>query len=74
MSGKFFAETPEHAAQWGAALNGGVGTVVGTKVSSPFAAQLLRWEKLDGIGPARYVDENQLDEFNHLLSSVWEAT
>lgn len=44
MSGKFFAETPEHAAQWGARLNGGEGAVVGTDVPNSFAEQLMRWE------------------------------
>jgi len=24
----------------------------------------MRWEKLDGIGPARYVDESQLGQLN----------
>lgn len=74
MSGKFFAENPEDAAQWGQTLNGGQGAVVGTRVPSSFADQLMRWEKLDGIGPARYVDESQLSEFNRLLSGIWEVS
>ena len=33
----------------------------------------MSWEKLDGIGPARYVDESQLDEFNGLINGIWEV-
>ena len=73
MTGKFFAETPEDAWSWADALNGGEGGVVGTEVPSSFADQLMRWEKLDGIGPARYVDEDQLEEFNLLLTGIWDV-
>jgi hypothetical protein len=73
MSGKFFAENAEDAATWGERLNGGQGAVVGTEVPTSFADQLMSWEKLDGIGPARYVDKSQLDEFNGLISGIWEV-
>jgi hypothetical protein len=73
MSGKFFAENAEDAATWGERLNGGQGAVVGTEVPTSFADQLMSWEKLDGIGPARYVDESQLGDLNELMSGIWEV-
>lgn len=74
MSGKFFAETPEHAAEWGRRLiygkEGIPFHVVETRVPTSFADRLMRWDKLDGIGPARYVDDFLLDELNRLRSPI----
>ncbi|MFF2298759.1 RHS repeat-associated core domain-containing protein [Arthrobacter sp. NPDC058127] len=64
LGGKWFAESGEHAAQWGSLLNYGEGSVVKVRVSGSFADQLMRLAKLDGIGPARYVGEHQLDQLN----------
>lgn len=74
MSGKFFAETPEHAAEWGRRLiygkEGIPFHVVETRVPTSLADRLMRWDKLDGIGPARYVDDFLLDELNRLRSPI----
>lgn len=74
MTGKFFAETPEHAAAWGRDLiygkEGLPFHVVETRVPTSFADRLMRWDKLDGIGPARYVDDFLLDELNRVRSPI----
>jgi hypothetical protein len=61
------------AEQWGQWLNGGEGGIVGTSVPRSFADQLMRWEKLDSIGPARFVDPGQLDWLNRLMHGIWEV-
>ncbi len=61
LSGKFFAESAEHAAQWGKMLEGaGNFRVIETRVPTRVAEQLMRWGRLDGIGPARYGELEQL--------------
>jgi hypothetical protein len=40
-TGKYFAESAEHARQWGQILNNGEGAVVETKVPTSVANQLL---------------------------------
>lgn len=60
VQGKWFAETPEHAAAWGRSLSqlvGGSFLVVCIEMPTVVADQLLRLPKLDGIGPARYADD-----------------
>jgi RHS repeat-associated protein len=64
LGGKWFAESGEHASQWGRVLNNGEGSVVKVRVPDSFANQLMRLEKLDGIGPARYAEPHQLDMLN----------
>lgn len=64
LDGKWFAESGAHASEWGRVLNGGEGSVVRVRVPNTFADQLMRLEKLDGIGPARYVEPHQLAELN----------
>lgn len=66
MSGKFFAETEADALRWGSKMGGGVGKVIRVRIPSSFADKLMRWERLDGIGPARYVDETILKVFNSI--------
>jgi hypothetical protein len=52
---KFFAESPEDAAQWGEMLEGASHyRIVEVALPAGVAESLMRWEKLDGIGPARY--------------------
>ncbi|PST24219.1 hypothetical protein C7U60_09930 [Mesorhizobium plurifarium] len=61
-SGKWFAETPEDAAKWGEIMNGpGKSTVVRAELPTGQANQMMRMERLDGIGPARYDELNQLE-------------
>lgn len=62
LEGKFFAEHPEDAATWGEALEGaGQYRVVEVELTASVADEMLRWERLDGIGPARYVELSQLE-------------
>ena len=61
LEGKFFAESAEDAAQWGEMLEGaGHYRIVGVTLPTSVTHSLLRWEKLDGIGPARYGEWHQL--------------
>lgn len=69
-TGKYFADTAEDATKWGAWLNGGQGGVVSTTVPRSFAEQMMRWEKLDGIGPARFASPEQLGRLNGVMSGV----
>ena len=63
LEGKFFAESAEDAAQWGEMLEGaGNYRIVEVECSTSVAENLLRWEKLDGIGPARYGELHQLQD------------
>ena len=71
LGGKWFAESGEHASQWGRVLNNGEGSIVKVRVPGSFADQLMRLEKLDGIGPARYVEPHQLDMLNRFGREVW---
>lgn len=59
--GKFFAETPEHAAQWGKALEGeGNFQILKAEFPKSTADQFMRWERLDSIGPARFATFEQM--------------
>jgi hypothetical protein len=61
LEGKFFAESAEDAAQWGEMLEGASHyRIVEVNLPTSVANSLLRWEKLDGIGPARYGELYQL--------------
>ena len=61
LEGKFFAESAEDAAQWGEMLEGARHyRIVEVDLPTSVAQSLLRWEKLDGIGPARYGALHQL--------------
>ena len=63
LEGKFFAESAEDAAQWGEMLEGaGSYRIVEVVLPTRVANSLLRWEKLDGIGPARYGEWHQLQD------------
>jgi hypothetical protein len=72
-TGKYFAESAEHAQQWGQMLNNGEGAVVQTSVPKSVVDQLYRWEKLDGIGPARFVPPEQLHWFNQSINGIREV-
>ena len=61
LEGKFFAESAEDAAQWGEMLEGaGHYRIVEVTLLTSVTHSLLQWEKLDGIGPARYGEWHQL--------------
>jgi hypothetical protein len=63
LEGKFFAESAEDAAQWGEMLEGASHyRIVEVALPASVAKSLLRWEKLDGIGPARYGELSQLQD------------
>ena len=62
LEGKFFDETAEDATKWGDALEGaGNYRVLEAKVPKDAAEKMTRWERLDGIGPARYGEVPDLD-------------
>lgn len=64
LSGKWFAEKPQDAAKWGDLMNGpGMSTTVRVEVPASVADQFHRVERLDGIGPARYGELDQLTGF-----------
>jgi RHS repeat-associated protein len=64
VEGKYFAETPGHARQWGDIFFGkGNYRVVGAEVGDDVPA--TRWHKLDGIGPARFYDEPDLPQIRY---------
>jgi len=55
LEGKFFAESTQNAARWGEALEGaGKYHIVEIELPINVAPTLMRWERLNGIGPARY--------------------
>ena len=63
LEDKFFAESAEDAAQWGERLEGaGNYRIVAVEFFTSVAENLLRWEKLDSIGPARYGELHQLQD------------
>ncbi len=61
LGGKWFAETIGDAAEWGQRLEGKNGfRIVDARIPTIEAAKFLRNPFLDGIGPARYGELNQL--------------
>jgi len=63
LEGKCFAESAEDAAQWGKMLAGASHyRIVEVALPARVAQGLVRWEKPDGIGPARYGELLQLQD------------
>jgi hypothetical protein len=61
LSGKFFAESATDAEKWGKLLNGSSQSrLIEIEMIRDTADRLQRWERLDGIGPARYAELEQL--------------
>ena len=58
MEGKFFAETAADAAKWGELLN--APHILQVTVPTTAANAMKRWDRLDGIGAARYAEMDQL--------------
>jgi hypothetical protein len=74
MTGKMFAEEAEDARAWGRWFyKDAPFHIVGVEAPRNLVTELKYWERLDNIGPARYVDESQLDQFNSLLHKIWEV-
>lgn len=64
LGGKFFAERADDAARWGDLLEGvGNYRVIEVEIPTEVAEQLMRWDMLDGIGPARFAEFDQLSDF-----------
>jgi hypothetical protein len=63
LEGKFFAESAEEAAQWGEMLEGASHyRIMEVALPAGVAKSPLRWDKLDGIGPATYGEMPQLQD------------
>ena len=61
MTGKFFAESAEHAAEWGRRFyKDDKFYIVAIRLRTSAAGKFMRWDRLDGIGPARYADVDEL--------------
>jgi len=60
--GKHMATTVIHAAQWGEALHGtGNFLIIRIAVDDAAAARFMRWDNLDGIGPACFATIEELE-------------
>ena len=71
LGGKFFAESAEDAAQWGDKLEGaGNYKVISATFPKSAADSFIRWDRLDGIGPARYGELDELNAANPIISTV----
>lgn len=63
LYGKWMAESAAHAREWGDKMYGpGTTTLMEVRLPKSAADQLMRLERLDGIGPARYGELNQLEQ------------
>lgn len=68
-SGKWFAESPQHATAWGNALEGpGNFRVIQVQFRSSVADQFFSLDSLDGIGPARF---GTFDQIGNPTISLW---
>ena len=65
LEGKWFAETIENARAWGHWFSGISGMnharIVVVDIPDAMAARLFRLDRLDDIGPARFVSLDELD-------------
>ena len=64
LQGKWFAETPENARQWGQRLYQDVFHVIQVDIPEDVADQMFRLSALDQIGPARYAEDDVLALIN----------
>ncbi|WHI47326.1 RHS repeat-associated core domain-containing protein [Microbulbifer sp. VAAF005] len=70
LGGKFFAENLNDAARWGEVMDGaGNYHLLRVQLPANDAGSLMRWNSLDGIGPARY---GELDQLKNAIISVIE--
>ena len=71
LGGKWFAETANDAAKWGELMEGpGNYDILQTQVPKNVADNMLRFDRLDGIGPARYGELSQLNAPGLVLTRV----
>jgi hypothetical protein len=74
--GKWFAETPEHAAAWGRLfylVSAVPFHVIVTDIPDSVAARMFRLPFLDGIGPARFADVTLLNLINQANTGIVEV-
>jgi RHS repeat-associated protein len=70
-TGKFFAESAEHAAEWGTKWQGpGNFRVIEARLPTSTADSFMRWERLDTIGPARFGELGPLNAANPVIRVV----
>jgi len=63
LGGKWLAESAEDAARWGEVMNGSDGfRLLEVELPAQQADNLMRYERLDGIGPARYGELDELTD------------
>jgi hypothetical protein len=69
--GKYFAESVEHAAEWGERLLGqGKYRIIEVILAEELANQFYRFEYLDGVGPARFAGIQQLEDVDLTIQEV----
>jgi hypothetical protein len=75
MQGKWFAESAQHAAEWGKRFYQAsvVFHVVQTDVPQDVADQMFFLPALDQIGPARYAEGDVLDLVNQTNLGISEV-
>jgi hypothetical protein len=76
FQGKWFAERPDDAAEWGrrfAMQSGDTYGVVEVEIPDDVAAPWFYLPNLDGIGPARFVDVDQLPVLNQTHAGIREV-
>jgi hypothetical protein len=63
VSGKYFAETIPNAIEWGNRMMGqGNYRIIQVEFPDVVADGFIRWQRLDGIGPARFATMDQLSK------------
>jgi hypothetical protein len=73
LQGKWFAETPEHGAEWGRKLfQPGPFHLLEAEIPQHLADQMFTISRLDRIGPARYADDGLLQAINQAKPSIGE--
>jgi hypothetical protein len=75
LEGKFFAETPEAAQQWGLYLQGkGNFRVVSITFPREILDELLRFGNLDATGNAYFADYSKLELLSKSALAIEEVT
>ena len=73
LQGKWFAEAPEHAAEWGRRLfQPGAFHLLEVEIAQDLVDQMFRISQLDRIGPARYADNGLLQAINQASPIIRE--
>jgi|ERR1044072_8071417 hypothetical protein len=62
VDGKHFAESPQDAEEWGSWLyDEDDFRIVAVELPEAEADKLMRWDRLDAIGPARFAELHELE-------------